>query len=308
LYQVKGNKEEKFITRKGSDDKEYRIPVGIINGAEAGSQITIYGGEHGTEYDGIEAVQKLYRSIDPKNVSGKIIISLATNEESLTNWQQFASTPPPVSEMMEALAQDSELLVNCHGGELTEGMCPYVICRLLGDKELDKKAHEMVDVFGAPYVSFSQYRGEPPPQPDGERPAWWLWPKRSMADKLQIPEITPEIGERGSRGENGLMFKGLMNILKHFNFLEGLPEPNEMPKEIGDRYWLTADEQGIFFPFVNVCEDVVKGQRLGVVRDYFGNTIQEVTAPESAKVMNLNCGMPVKKSGFLAWLGVIMEK
>jgi predicted deacylase len=104
------------------------------------------------------------------------------------------------------------------------------------------------------------------------------------------------------------MFKGLMNILKHFDFLEGLPEPNEKPKEIGDRYLLTADEQGIFFPFVNVCENVVKGQRLGVVRDYFGNTIQEVTAPESAKVMNLNCGMPVKKSGFLIWLGVIMEK
>ena len=51
---MKGNKEENFITRKGSDDKEYRIPVGIINGAEPGSQITIYGGEHGTEYDGIE--------------------------------------------------------------------------------------------------------------------------------------------------------------------------------------------------------------------------------------------------------------
>ncbi len=218
---------------------------------------------------------------------------------------QFAPTSPEINDMMEELAQGSDLLINCHGGEFTEAMCPYVICRLLGDNELDSEARKMADVFGTPYVSFSQYRGEPPIQEDGQRPAWWLWPSKSMADKLGIPEITPEVGERGSRGENGIMFKGLINVLKHFGFLGGEPEQNPKPKEIGDRYWLTADEAGIFFPEVNICEDVVKGQRLGVVRDYFGNILQEVIAPASAKVMNMNVGMPVKKEGFLLWLGVI---
>lgn len=303
---MKASKEGKFISRKASDGKEYRIPVGIITGAKPGSQITIFGGQHGTEYDGIEAVQMLHRTLDPAEVSGKIIISLATNEESLINWTQFAKTPPEVSEMMKELAQGSQYLINCHGGELTEGMCPYVICRLLGNNELDKKAREMADVFGVPYVSFSQYRGEPPPQPDGGRPPWWLWPMKGMADELQIPEITPEIGERGSRGENGLMYKGLLNVLKHFGFLPGEPTPQaEKPKAIGDRFWLTAEEQGVFFPLVKVCQDVVKGQRLGLVRDYFGNVIQEVTAPADAKVMNTNVSMSVKKNGFLLWLGVI---
>ena len=46
-----------------------------------------------------------------------------------------------------------------------------------------------------------------------------------------------------------------------------------------------------------------KGADLGVVRDYFGDVLQQVTAPEDAKVMNMNIGMPVKKDGFLIWLG-----
>lgn len=300
-----GYKESQFLNRSDESGNQLRIPVGIIYGDKPGKQITIYGGQHGTEYDGIEAVQKLFRSIEPKDVCGKIIVALAANEKSLTNWIQFAPTTAEINDMMEELAQGSDLLINCHGGEFTEAMCPYVICRLLGDEELDRKARGMADVFGTAFVSFSQYRGEPPVEEDGERPAWWLWPSKSMADKLRIPEITPEVGERGSRGENGIMYTGLLNVLKHFGFIEGETETFQKPKEIGDRYWLTATADGIFFPEVEICEDVIKGQQLGLVRDYFGNILQVVTAPDSAKVMNMNVGMPVKKSGFLLWLGVI---
>ncbi len=302
---MQGKKEYKYITRFDSNGRGYRIPVGIIHGKNEGSQITIFGGQHGTEYDGIQAVHELYRNLDPDKVNGKIAIALVTNEESFNNWQQFAPTPPEVMDMMKELAQGSELLINCHGGELTEGMCPYVICRLLGNEKLDRKAREMADVFGVPYISFSQYRGEPPVSSGGGRPGWWLWPKKGLPDQLQIPEITPEIGERGNRGENGLMYKGIINVLKHFSFLEGKADVEEKPREIGDRYWITAKEKGIFFPSVKVCDDVKKGQYLGVVRDYFGNTLESIHSPATSKVMNMNYGMPVKKDGFLLWLGEI---
>ncbi len=303
---MKGSKEGKFISRTAPDGKEFRIPVGIITGVKPGPQITIYGGQHGTEYDGIEGVQRLYRSLDPADVNGRIIISLATNEESFLNWIQFAATVPEIKDMMKELGEGSQYLINCHGGELTEGMCPYVICRLLGEDELDKKAMEMAEAFGVPYISVSQYRGDPPPQPSGERPPWWLWPKKSMADELQIPEITPEVGQRGSRDEQGIMYNGIVNVLRQVGILAGSPAPRaEKPKIIGERYWITATEQGMFFPEVDVCQDVVKGQRLGLVRDYFGKVLQEVIAPAEAKVMAMNWGMPVKKDGFLLWLGQV---
>lgn len=303
---MRGSKQEKFITRTGPDGIEVRIPVGIITGARSGPQITLYGGQHGTEYDGIEALQRLYRTLDPANVSGRIIIGLVTHESAFMNWSQFAPTTPEIRSMMAELAQGSQYLINCHGGEWSEGMCPYVICRLLGQKDLDAKAMEMAEAFGVGLISVSQYRGQPPPRPSGERPAWWLWPKKSLADELQIPEITPEVGQRGSRDELGTMYQGLINVLKQVAVLAGSPEPGDQePKIIGERYWITAVEQGIFFPEVDVCQDVEEGQQLGLVRDYFGHVLQKVVAPARAKVMNMNRAMPVKRNGFLLWLGQI---
>lgn len=299
-----GTKEAHYLTRTTAEGTVLRIPAGIIRGARGGEQITIYGGQHGTEYVGIEAVQRLYRELDPADVRGTLVISLATNEESLLNWMQFAPTVPEVKAMMLELGRGSQYVINCHGGEFTEAMCPYVICRLLGDAEAEAVAMRMARAFGLPYVSISKYRGEPPPDPSGARPAWWLWPKKSLGDELGIPEITPEVGEMGGRDDR-LMVGGILNVLRELGFLDGPAQQHPEPIVIGERYWLTAAEQGMFFPEVEICQDVVQGQRLGVVRDYFGNILQVVEAPAAAKVMNMNVGMPVKKDGFLLWLGEV---
>ena len=298
-----GSKEGKFLTRTDETGKVHRIPVGIIQGERPGAQITIFGGQHGTEYDGIEAVQKLYRTLTAADITGRIVIGLATHEESFLHWEQFAPTHPPIMEMMMEMAKGSDLIINCHGGEFSEGMHPYVICRLLGDDALDAKARRMAQAFGLPYVSWSQYRGEPPAS--SVRPPWWLWPKQSMADHLRIPEITPEVGERGSRDEQGLMYGGIINVLRTFGFLDGEPKTFPPLRVIGDRYWLTADGDGVFFPTITTGQDVKEGEVLGFVRDYFGTLIQTVTAPAACKVMNMNWGMPVKKGAFLLWLGTI---
>jgi predicted deacylase len=300
---MKGTKEGRFVSRTTREGREVRIPVGTIYGAQSGPQITIYGGQHGTEYDGIEAVQRLYRETSPADVRGTIVIALATNEESLWGWQQFAPTTPEIVAMMKELAQGSQFLINCHGGEFSEGMHPYVICRLLGRDDMDEMAMRMANAFNVPYISLSKYRGEPPPNPSGVHPAWWLWPRKSMADELQIPEITPEVGERGSRDDHGIMYGGIVNVLRTLDILAGKPVPRREPaRVIGERHWITAAEAGMFFPQVDVGQDVVHGQRLGLVRDYFGATLHDVVSPADARVMNMNWGMPVQKDAFLLWL------
>jgi predicted deacylase len=268
----------------------------------------VFAGQHGTEYDSIEAAQRLFRTTDPEDVRGRIVVAIVLNMRSFQGWTQFAPTPPAITAMMRELAEGSSALINCHGGELTEGMCPYVICRMVGREDLDRKAMEMAEAFSLPYISISRYRGEPPPDPSGARPAWWLWPRKSMADELQIPEITPEVGQRGSRDDDGLMYGGIVNVLRRLGVLESDFVPATVqPRIIGERYWITASAEGTFFPEVDVCQDVEQGQRLGLLRDYFGNVIEEVVAPASAKVMNMNWGMPVQKDGFLLWLGEVED-
>ena len=298
-----GSKEGRFVTRTTAEGRELRIPVGIITGSEPGPQITIYGGHHGTEYAGIEAVQRLYRTVDAEEVAGRIVIALLTNEQAFWNWQQFASAPDEVMDMKRELARGSQYLIDCHGGEFSEGMCPYVICRLLGDEDLDSKAMAMAEAFGLPYISVSQYREDLPAESSGAPAAWWLRPKKSLADELRIPEITPEVGQAGSRDDDSLMYDGILNVLRQIGILPGRPVRREhRPKIIGERHWITATEQGIFFPEVDVCQDVAEGQRLGLLRDYFGNVLEEVISPANAKVMNMNSGMPVKKGDKHLWL------
>lgn len=299
------NKQGHVLRRTGPDGGEFQIPVGIINGASPGQQVTILAGQHGTEYDGIEAVQRLYRNTEPNDVHGRIVIALILNLDSFQRWTQFAATPPEVTVMMKDLCEGSHYLINCHGGEFSEGMCPYVICPLVGDDAIDRTAMTMAKAFGLPFIATSQYRGEPPPDLE-TRPAWWLWPSKSMADELGIPEIIPEVGQRGSRDDEGLMYAGIVNVLRCLGILEGTcVSPALPPRVIGERYWLTADAEGTFFPEVDVCDEVTAGQRLGIVRDYFGNPIQEVAAPAAARVMNMNAAMPVQRDGFLLWLGEV---
>ena len=99
------------------------------------------------------------------------------------------------------------------------------------------------------------------------------------------------------------MYGGIVNVLKELGFLKGPAIQHPEPNVIGDRWWLTANQEGIYFPVVTVGQEVTKGTFLGEVRDYFGTVLQTVEAPDDATVMNMNIGMPVKKDGFLIWLG-----
>jgi predicted deacylase len=102
------------------------------------------------------------------------------------------------------------------------------------------------------------------------------------------------------------MYDGIVNVLRRLGILEGAyVPPMRPPKIIGERYWLTSTAEGTFFPEVEICAEVTAGQRLGIVTDYFGNSIQEVISPAAARVMNMNAAMPVQHDGFLLWLGEV---
>src|ERR1700680_1311502 len=53
---------------------EYSLPLTIINGANDGPILTIISGQHGTQYTGIAASLQIIRRIDPKKLSGAIIV------------------------------------------------------------------------------------------------------------------------------------------------------------------------------------------------------------------------------------------
>ena len=59
------------------------------------------------------------------------------------------------------------------------------------------------------------------------------------------------------------------------------------PRLLEKMVWLRSEHDGLFYPSVNVGDEVQKGQALGRVADYLGNSVQPVAAPASGVVLFL---------------------
>jgi len=57
-------------------DSALDIPVAVIRGMHAGPVVAFVSGSHGTEYSSIIAMQRLIARIDPKALSGTVIVAL----------------------------------------------------------------------------------------------------------------------------------------------------------------------------------------------------------------------------------------
>ncbi|MDO4206684.1 MAG: succinylglutamate desuccinylase/aspartoacylase family protein [Lachnospiraceae bacterium] len=55
-------------------DTDYRLPVTVINGVDNGKTILLTSSIHGCEYPSIEAVFRVAETLDPKEVSGAIVV------------------------------------------------------------------------------------------------------------------------------------------------------------------------------------------------------------------------------------------
>src|SRR5689334_24931323 len=73
-------------------DAALTIPVAVVNGAKPGPVLAIVSGAHGTEYASIIAVERLIQQIDPKAVSGTVILLPLVNVPSFE--QKIAHANP----------------------------------------------------------------------------------------------------------------------------------------------------------------------------------------------------------------------
>ena len=69
----KGTKVKGFINAYENVGCMYYIPLMIINGSEKGPVLCLTGRVHGCEYDGIGAVQRIFRETYPKELGGAVM-------------------------------------------------------------------------------------------------------------------------------------------------------------------------------------------------------------------------------------------
>jgi predicted deacylase len=296
--------------------KDEPRPVISVTGAKPGPVLFVNAGVHGGEYPAIEAVIRLSKTLDPKKISGTVILMPVLSLPSFRTRTPFVCPIDNVNpnrvfpgdakgsyseQMTHALIHEfvvhADAYVDLHGGDIPEALVPFVICRA-GDDAVSKKSKQIALAFGLPYV----LTVSKPVQP-----AKGLSSYAGAAEK-GIPAILAEAGGVGQLQQDAvaLLVNGVKRVMKHLGIIEGkeVRRSQTAATVLGKFEWLYTKHAGMWYPKVAPGDAVKKGKQIGTVRDLFGDTLEKIISPVDGVVLFLTINPSVLENGLLMGIGV----
>ncbi|KAA3499093.1 N-alpha-acetyl diaminobutyric acid deacetylase DoeB [Rhizobium rhizogenes] len=206
------------------------IPICIIANGE-GPTALLTGGNHGDEYEGPAALFELAHTLDPGEVSGRIIIVPALNYPA---FRAGTRTSPidrgnlnrsfpgrPDGTVTEKIADYvtrhliplADIVLDFHSGGRTLDFLPYAAAHELPDKVQETRCFEAVAAFAAPY-SMKMLEIDAVGMLD------------TTVEELGKVFVTTELGGAGTASARSIDIarKGSLNLLRHAGILAGSPD------------------------------------------------------------------------------------
>ena len=281
--------------------KKIVFPMGIVEGAGEGPVIAVVGGVHGAESCGIAAAIDLYNYLQPEKVRGKVIICTCFNRGAFEEHMAFRVPQDKKSPLMgdcrvlpenatyseymthffqTKVLEGVDYFVELHGGDVPEDLMDFVMYPTTENPEVDQKSQKMADAYDIQTILSLPASTPSTPGTKVVESCFML-----MAAK-GIPSLLAESGRYGIYDAvcASTHFKGLKNILSALGILdEEIVKTNDRlyVKYLGS---MRSPLNGLWYPFKSIGDIVRKGESIGKITDYFGETMFEVTAPYDAKV------------------------
>jgi predicted deacylase len=286
-------------------------PAFEARGAQDGPRLSLLGGIHGCEYSSIAAVVRFMNELDTSELAGTIVAVPVVSMESFRKRSPFVVpqdgknlnrsfpgsrdgtyTDVLARSIYEELIAPADLLIDLHGGDQAEGLEPFAIYEA---SPVEERAHGMAVAFNLPYV----VREEPA---DGGLGGLTT----SAAAAAGIPGVIAEAGGRGILEEPAvqLLVDGVRNVLRHVEMLPGDPVPAPArQRQVRSFIWLRSTNEGWWDAAVGSGDEVVEGQLLGRVRNLWGDSLEEISAPADGVILFITTSPAVTADGLLLGLG-----
>ncbi|HYT69901.1 MAG TPA: M14 family metallopeptidase [Gemmatimonadales bacterium] len=316
-----GEKASGFIDVPAGVDSGTRIPLTIVRGKEPGPTLALIAGTHGSEVAPIIALQRLRRDLDPTRLRGTVLLVHVANLPSFLRRTIYYSPidgknlnrvypgkrDGTVSERIaDAITREiierADYLVDIHAGDGNESLRPYTYWSPLGlNPRADSIAREMALAWGTDYVVIDTARPRDP--------AASVY-TQNTAHLRGKPALTTEAGYLGIPAEDMVQrnVQGAFRLLRYLRMLAGDVEQVPHPLWFDRAEVLRSPGTGIWYPLVERGHAVQKGTVMGVVTDFFGNTLAEIPAPFAGVVLYVVATPAISQGEPLGMVGHPVEE
>ncbi|MEZ5042324.1 MAG: M14 family metallopeptidase [Saprospiraceae bacterium] len=303
---VVGQKTRGYIQVPGTS---VSMPITVISGTQPGQEILITGGVHGGEYPCIETAIRLAKALQPTEVRGTVVVIHPVNPAAFLARLQYygpfdgknlnrvfpgkalGTVSERIAFVVHQLQQAADFYLDLHGGDIHEALVPFAIYSHLGEPAVVEQSKQAAVALGFPYVvgSYSD---------NGSVGA---------AAKAGTPGFLAELGQCGrwSESEVETYIDAVKNVLYTFEVLEGTVNPNSDVQFMEKMSVLTAEDEGCWYAFQQLEDSVKKGDKIGEIRDFFGQTLSEYFADSDGILIYVVTSLAIMKGDPLAAIGVL---
>ncbi len=280
------------LGRPGSGE-QFGLPVLWANGAKPGQTLVVIAGVHGDELEGVQAIHDVFRELDPSEMSGRVIAVPVVNVpahkavtrlspvDSLNLARNFPGrkdgtlTERIAYYLTERIISQADFFLDLHSSGLAFLM-PTMVGYDATDTKVGKASREAALLFGTPVV-WGHHEVSPGRSLCAaiERGVPWLYVESPSGGRVSLDELPYYVN-------------GLLNLLGHLKIIRRVTESRPPSLHLigsGDLdRTLAVNTAGFFVPTVKLLDRVERGQVIGVVRDLFGETIEEIRTEQSGYV------------------------
>ncbi len=284
------------------------IPVLLMNGHQDGPTLLVVSTQHGIEIQGVEVIHKVMRErVDPRKLRGAIIGIPVENPLAYMHHQYLSwidnqdlggggSASPLTADNPDGTATErlayalwqeawskADMVINIHCNTRPDSLIFQEI--LVGNPKTKDALWKMANAFGVTtVVDETPFEEDSPPT------------LANLVAKNGKPDLLMELidGRWISEPSTTAGVRGVLNIMKAFDMLDGEIEPQEgFPIIKGSCKWegIVRANRGGLIRFLKVPgEFLEKGDVFAEIYDLYGDVLEEVKMPLDGYIWAYPCG------------------